>query len=170
MEHERRLAVDLDELREILLLLADVDERVAVVVEDAEVAIDTDVDGRGLQQLLVVGVDLDPALCEHPCDRPVREHHRGDSTGDRALRYRRRRASCASCRVQSPLSLVVGSRRHPLTRGAPGVVGRRARLAGSPVARVPATALPVARAPLSVRAPSLANPVPVAWMLFVLLI
>jgi len=51
---DERLRVGLDELGQVLLRLADVDERVARVVEDAEVPVDADVDARGLEQRLVV--------------------------------------------------------------------------------------------------------------------
>ena len=54
-------ALDLDELGQVLLRLLDVDERVARVAEDAEVAVDTHVDARRLEKALVVGVDFDPA-------------------------------------------------------------------------------------------------------------
>ena len=79
MQDERALVVDLDELGQLLLRLPYVDERVAVVVEDAEVAVDAHVDARRLQQRLVVGVDADPPLVEQPADRPVRENHGADS-------------------------------------------------------------------------------------------
>ena len=76
MEDERRLVVDLDELGQLLLLLLDVDVRVARVAEDAEVAVDAHVDARRLHQRLVVRLDLDPALAEQAPDRPVGENHR----------------------------------------------------------------------------------------------
>src|SRR6476659_594963 len=79
MEDERAVAVDLDELRQVLLRLLDVDEGVARVVEDAEVAVDAHVDARGLEQRFVVGVDPDPTLREQPLDRPVGEDHDLDS-------------------------------------------------------------------------------------------
>ena len=50
VEDERRLAVDLDELGEVLLRFLHVDERVARVVEDAEVAVDAYVDARRLEE------------------------------------------------------------------------------------------------------------------------
>src|SRR5215210_4129397 len=75
MEDEGALVVDLDELRQLLLRLLDVDERVARVVEDAEVAIDAHVDARGLEQGLVVRVDLDPTFADQPADRAVGENH-----------------------------------------------------------------------------------------------
>ena len=74
------LVVDLDELGQLRLLDLDVDERVAVVVEDAEEPVDADVDARRLQERVVVRVDLDPPLGEQAGDRRVGEHHRGDST------------------------------------------------------------------------------------------
>ena len=66
MQDERPVVVDLDQLGQLLLRLLDVDERVARVVEDAEVAVDAHVDARRLQQRLVVGVDPDATLREEP--------------------------------------------------------------------------------------------------------
>ena len=79
VEDERVLVVDLDELGQLRLLDLDVDERVAVVVEDAEEPVDADVDARRLQERRVVRVDLDPPLGEQAGDRRVGEDHRGDS-------------------------------------------------------------------------------------------
>ncbi len=62
---------DLDKLGQLLLFLLDVDERVEVVAEDAEVAVDAHVDARRLEQRGVVGIDLDPALGEEARDRAV---------------------------------------------------------------------------------------------------
>ena len=50
VEDERLVAVDLDQLGQVLLGLLDVDERVAGVAEDAEVAVDAHVDARRLEQ------------------------------------------------------------------------------------------------------------------------
>src|SRR5438067_8982119 len=75
MEHERRVVVDLDQGGQLLLLPLHVDERVAVVVEDAEEAVDADVDARRLEERFVVGVDPDLPLVEQPLDRPVGEDH-----------------------------------------------------------------------------------------------
>src|SRR3954454_2952520 len=72
---DERLAVDLDELRQILLRLLDVDVRVARVAEDAEVAVDANVDARRLEQGGVVRVDPDAALVEQAPDRSVGENH-----------------------------------------------------------------------------------------------
>ena len=82
MEDERVLVVDLDELGQLRLLDLDVDERIAVVVEDAEEPVDADVDARRLEKRLVVRVDLDPPLGEQAGDRRVGEHHSGDSYPD----------------------------------------------------------------------------------------
>src|SRR5262245_66302644 len=68
VEDERPLTIDLDELRELLLRLLDVDVRVARVVEDAEEAVDADVDARRLEKMRVVGVDADAAVCDSTCD------------------------------------------------------------------------------------------------------
>ena len=78
VEDERRVAVDLDQLGQVLLRLLDVDVRVTGVVEDAEVAVDADVDARRLEQRLVVGVDPDAPLVDQPPDRPVGENHGAD--------------------------------------------------------------------------------------------
>ena len=79
VQDERPVVLDLDELRQLVLRLLDVDVRIARVVEDAEVPVDAHVDARGLQQRLVVGIDLDPALAEEPRDRPVGEDQAPDS-------------------------------------------------------------------------------------------
>ena len=78
---DERLAVDLDELRQVLLRLLDVDVRVARVAEDAEVAVDAHVHARRLEQGLVVRVDPDAALAEQASDRAVGENHGPDSGG-----------------------------------------------------------------------------------------
>src|SRR5581483_6088317 len=72
---DERLLADLDELRQLLLRLLAVDERVAAVAEDAEVAVDADVHARRLEERGIVGADLDPALLEQPGDRAVGENH-----------------------------------------------------------------------------------------------
>ena len=77
MQDERRVLLDLDELRQILLLRAHVDERVPVVVEDAEETVDPHVHARRLEQLLVVGLDHDATLAQEAGDRPIRENHAG---------------------------------------------------------------------------------------------
>ena len=69
------LAVDLDELGQLLLLDLHVDVRVPVVVEDAEEPVDADVDARRLQERRIVRIDLDSALREAAGDRRVGEDH-----------------------------------------------------------------------------------------------
>ena len=81
MEHERVVALDADELGQLLLLLLHVDVGVAVVVEHAEEAVDPHVDAGRLEQGLVVGIDLDPPLRQGPGDRRVGEDHVAIVTG-----------------------------------------------------------------------------------------
>ena len=50
VEDERAVSGDLDELGQLFLRLLDVDERIARVVEDPEVAVDAYVDARRLEQ------------------------------------------------------------------------------------------------------------------------
>src|SRR6266550_3180304 len=69
------VAVHLHELRQLLLLDLDVDVRVAVVVEDTEEPVDANVDARRLEELGLVGVDLDASLCQIAGNRRVREDH-----------------------------------------------------------------------------------------------
>ena len=75
VEDESFLGIHLDELRQLLHLLLHVDERVARVAKNPEEAVDPDVDARGLQELLGVRVDADPAFLEQPADRAVGEDH-----------------------------------------------------------------------------------------------
>ena len=81
VEDERVLVVDLHELGQLRLLDLDVDERIAVVVEDAEEPIDADVDARRLEERRVVRIDLDLPLGEVAGDRRVGEHHSRDCCG-----------------------------------------------------------------------------------------
>ena len=71
MQDERRVFLDLDQLREVLLLLPHVDVGIAVVVENPEIAVDAHVHARRLQQRIVVGVDLDAPFGQEARDRPV---------------------------------------------------------------------------------------------------
>src|SRR5918999_4806913 len=80
VEDERPLLADIDQLRQVVLRFLDVDERVARVVEDAEVAVDADVDARRLEERGVVGIDRDAALVEQPLDGAVRENHEREFT------------------------------------------------------------------------------------------
>ena len=60
----------------VLLRLLHVDERVARVVEDAEVPVDPHVDARRLEQRRLIRVDLDPAFVDEPFDGAIGEDHR----------------------------------------------------------------------------------------------
>ena len=75
MEDERLLVVDLDHLGQVLLLRLDVDEGVAGVPKDPEVAIDADVEARRLHQPRFVRLDADPTLLDEAADAPVGEDH-----------------------------------------------------------------------------------------------
>ena len=75
MEHERRIPLDLHQLGQVLLRLANVDVGVAVVVEDPEEPVDSDVHAGRLQEGIVVRIDLDPALLQEAGDRAIRENH-----------------------------------------------------------------------------------------------
>jgi hypothetical protein len=72
--------LDRDQLGQLLLLDLDVDVGISVVVEDAKQAVDADVDARGLQERLVVGVDLEASLVQEPGDRGVGEDHDRDAS------------------------------------------------------------------------------------------
>jgi hypothetical protein len=107
MEDERLAVVlDHDFLCEVLLGLADVDECVARVVEDAKVAVDTNIDARRLQKSGVVRVDTDAAFVEETLDRPVGEDHGGDSTG-RPGGVSRRHAGCRLLAAPARVQLLV---------------------------------------------------------------
>src|SRR4029453_3571785 len=75
MEDERLVAVHLDQLGQILLGFLDVDERIARIAEDAEVAIDAHVDARRLEERFVVGLDADAPFGQQAPDRAVGEDH-----------------------------------------------------------------------------------------------
>ena len=60
VQDERLVAVRLDQAGEVGLLGARVDVRVAVVLEDAEAAVEPHVDARRLDHRLVVGLDARP--------------------------------------------------------------------------------------------------------------
>ena len=78
VEDEGLVVVDLDELGQVLHRLLDVDVRVARVAEDAEVAVDANVDARRLDEALVERVDSDAPLGHEAADRAVGEDHRGN--------------------------------------------------------------------------------------------
>ena len=77
MEDERLPFRDLDELGQILLGLLRVDEGRGVVAEDAEVAVDVEVDGAGLHRAVGQWVDDDAARGQLVADRAVRQDHGG---------------------------------------------------------------------------------------------
>jgi hypothetical protein len=71
MEDERRSVLDLDELGQVFLRLANVDIGIAVVVENPEVPVNANVDARRLEQRIVVRIDLDAAFLQATRDRPI---------------------------------------------------------------------------------------------------
>jgi hypothetical protein len=71
MEDEGRSVLDLDQLGQVLLRLANVDIGVAVVVENPEIAVDANVDARRLEEGIVVRIDLDAAFIQATRDRPI---------------------------------------------------------------------------------------------------
>ena len=75
MQDERLVALRLNESGEVGLLYGRVDMRVPVILEDSEHAIETDVHARGLDHLLVVRVEPDPAGSELGADVTVGEEH-----------------------------------------------------------------------------------------------
>jgi hypothetical protein len=79
VQHERVVAVGLDQRGQVVLLLRGVDVRVPGVVEDPEEPIQTDVDARGLHERLVVGLDAQPPLGDRSRDVAVREQHGAES-------------------------------------------------------------------------------------------
>ena len=77
VQNERLCLADLDQLGQVFHLLLDVDERVAGVPEDAEEAVDAYVQAGRLQEGLVIGLDLDPALRELAPDGAIGQNHAG---------------------------------------------------------------------------------------------
>jgi hypothetical protein len=75
MEDERLVPDHLDELREALLLRLHVDERIAGVAKDAEIAVDAYVEARRLHEGRLVRIDADPTLVEESPDGAIREDH-----------------------------------------------------------------------------------------------
>ena len=64
VEDERIAVLDLDELRQPLLLPLDVDVGVAGVAKDPKQAVDAHIEARRLHQRRVVRIDHDPALVD----------------------------------------------------------------------------------------------------------
>src|SRR5579862_6938618 len=124
MKDEGMVALDSDELGQLLLLLLHVDVRVAVVVEDPEEPVDPHVHARRLQKRVVIRVDLDPALRQQAGDGRVGENHVAIVTGTATARPGPSLSwsdGCASCnRAENG-----GSR--PALAGDPGAQGRRRR-------------------------------------------
>ena len=83
MEDERVAVGDLHQLGEVLLGLLRVDERRRVVAEDAEVAVDVEVDRAGLDAALVERIDDDAAGRELFAEGLVGEDHGPDSSEGR---------------------------------------------------------------------------------------
>ena len=75
MQDEGLLTLDLDELRQLLLRGLDVDERVARVAENAEIAVDAHVQAGRLHQTRIVRIDTDPALVEQAPYGAIGEDH-----------------------------------------------------------------------------------------------
>jgi hypothetical protein len=76
VEDERLVVADLDLFGQLLLRLLDVDERVARVVEHAEVAVDADVHARRLEERRVIRVDRDAAFADEALDGAIGKDHR----------------------------------------------------------------------------------------------
>ena len=70
---------DVDQLGQVLLVLAHVDDPAGVVAEEAEVLVDVEVDRRGLDAALVERVDPDLARVERLADGAVGENHAGQT-------------------------------------------------------------------------------------------
>src|SRR3990170_4835477 len=75
VEDECLVARHLDELGQLLLLRLDVDERIAGVAEDAEVAVDAHIEARWLHELGVERLDPDAAFGDESADRSIGEDH-----------------------------------------------------------------------------------------------
>jgi len=73
MEHEDPVVGHLHQLGQILEVLLHVDQAGRVVAEDAEQAVQLEVDGRGLDARLVEGVDDDPARGERLSNAAIGE-------------------------------------------------------------------------------------------------
>jgi hypothetical protein len=78
MEDERVVA-DVDQLGEVLLVLAYVDDPTAVIPEEPEVPVDVEIDRRGLDAGVVERFDPDMAGGECLAYGAVRENHAGQT-------------------------------------------------------------------------------------------
>src|SRR5512132_1810246 len=77
VQDEGLVVGDLDHLGQVRHLATDVDVRVARVREDAELAVDVQVDGRGLDACVIERLDLDAARRQLLADVDVGQDHRG---------------------------------------------------------------------------------------------
>ena len=105
MQDERVVALGLDLGRQLVLLLPRVDVGVAGVLEDAEEAVQPDVDARGLQHGRVPGVEHQPSGLQLLAQVGVREQHAADpSRGCRRCwsGASNRAAATASARTSTP--------------------------------------------------------------------
>jgi hypothetical protein len=75
VQDECLVALDLDELRQVLLLRLDVDVRVAGIAENAEVAVDPHVERRRLHEVGLERLDADAPVGQQLPDRPVGQDH-----------------------------------------------------------------------------------------------
>lgn len=81
MEDEGLLGIDLDEAGELRLLEGRIDDRVLVVVEEPEVAVEADVDARGLDEREVARVEGDATGFEFGADVAIgKESHTPDGS------------------------------------------------------------------------------------------
>ena len=81
MQDEGLIRTHLDELGEVGLLLSGIDVRVAVVLEDAEVAIKSHIDARRLDHPRVVGVQPHSPSIEFGTQVAVGEQHDREAIG-----------------------------------------------------------------------------------------
>ncbi len=77
VEDERPSVADLHQLGQILLGFLRIDVRRGVVAEDAEIAVDVQVDRRGLHRGLPQRIDHDPTRPQRVSDRSIGQDHRG---------------------------------------------------------------------------------------------
>ena len=88
MQDEGLIRAHLDELREVRLLLRRIDVRVAVILEDAEEAVQAHVDAGGLDHRRVVGVEPHPSGVELGPQVAIGEQHGGRLSARRLSRPR----------------------------------------------------------------------------------
>ena len=102
VEDERTSLTHLDQLGEVFLMLLGVDVGRGVVAEDAEVAVDVEVDRRRLHRLVAQRVDHDATGRELLPDGDVRQDHGGEPIqGVSCLRPCRTRNPCPTIRRRS---------------------------------------------------------------------